>query len=203
MSKRILTFDIGIKNLSLIDITYQLDDKTFIVNKWDIIDISVTDDGYNINTKDFSMLSERLIEKLHELYFAVDVIDAIVIENQPVLKNPIMKSLQITLYTYFLYRKKINKEKITQIKFVNATNKLKPNFWITKSVLDELSSNIADKNKYTQRKKLSVQVANYFLTNFSDKIDKQEKWFEMFSKSKKKDDLGDTLLMSLHFCSAL
>ena len=45
----------------------------------------------------------------------------IVIENQPVLKNPTMKSIQIMLYSYFLIKNK----NIKIIKLLNASNKLK------------------------------------------------------------------------------
>ena len=47
--------------------------------------------------------------------------DHIIIENQPVLKNPTMKSIQIMLYSYFLLKNK----KMKSIQLVNACNKLK------------------------------------------------------------------------------
>ena len=52
-----------------------------------------------LNTKSFSILelSSILIKKLHEIKDIILNVDEVVIENQPVLKNPRMKSIQIIL----------------------------------------------------------------------------------------------------------
>ena len=52
----------------------------------------------------------------------------IIIENQPALKNPIMKSIQMIIFTYFNLRGKIDNNSIDKILFLSASNKLKVKF---------------------------------------------------------------------------
>ena len=47
-----------------------------------------------------------LIKKLDENKRLIDV-ENIFIENQPVLKNPTMKTIQIILYSYYLIKRKM------------------------------------------------------------------------------------------------
>ena len=56
-------------------------------------------------------------------------VDEILIENQPSLKNPNMKTIACILYSYFVMRGIIDKEKnkspIKFVKFISPSNKLK------------------------------------------------------------------------------
>jgi len=52
--------------------------------------------------------------------------DVICIENQPALKNPTMKTIQMLLYSYFLINGYTRDDsKIGNIEMINARNKLK------------------------------------------------------------------------------
>jgi len=80
--------------------------------------------------KNTTLIFENIPRKLHEKSQLLDV-DIVVIENQPSLKNPKMKSIQMILYSYFLILGKGigNWDKIggyiQSIDFCSASNKLK------------------------------------------------------------------------------
>ena len=103
--------------------------------------------------------------------------DRILIENQPVLKNPTIKSIQMILFSYFIRKNK-------NILNTNPTNKLRLNEKKTNSVLKEA------KNKYKAKKELSIEYAKIILK----KTDVDVSILRYFYNSKKKDDLADSLL---------
>jgi len=106
----------------------------------------------------------------------------IIIENQPVLKNPTMKSIQIMLYSYFLIKNK----NIKIIKLVNASNKLK--VYKGKIPIEDQEKITKIKDKYRRNKMSAILHCQLMLT---DQIILEE-----FNKHKKKDDLADAYLMT-------
>ena len=79
-----------------------------------------------VNTKSVSQL-DMTSEMIHKLRLLPDIlnIDIVVIENQPVLKNPTMKSIQMVLYSYFLINGYTSPESsISNIALFNAGRKL-------------------------------------------------------------------------------
>ena len=114
----------------------------------------------------------------------------IIIENQPVLKNPTMKSIQMMLYSYFLIKNK----NISNILLVNASNKLK----VYKGKLTEedkiLMNNIKD--KYKKNKNLSIIHTKYYLSE-------NKEFYDFFMNNKKKDDLADAYLMCKYFINKI
>lgn len=72
-------------------------------------------------------LALKMYSKMDKIPELVDV-DLVIIENQPVLKNPTMKTVGTLLYGYFPMRGIIDKtdgKVINEIRFFNASNKLK------------------------------------------------------------------------------
>lgn len=124
------------------------------------------------------------IESLHDSIrkFVIDRKDifsksqVIGLENQPVLKNPTMKTVQILLYATL---RDILAPAIPKMKLIHALKK----------VSDKESG---DKG-YADRKKASIDRANIFLNE--NKSDKKE----LFDKSLKKADLADSLCMCLDY----
>ena len=128
---RILSWDVGIHNLSYCIL--ERDDDTILedgkqnekidIKHWGIINLAEDP----IQKKNMTYIFENIPKKLDEKPELLDKIDIVCIENQPTLKNPTMKSVQMILYSYFLIRGKTdNKEyPIKQISFISATNKLK------------------------------------------------------------------------------
>lgn len=146
------------------------------------------------NKHEIDAISKKLIEELDKRKYLLEV-DTILIENQPAMKNPKMKSIQMILYTYFLIRGKIdnNKEFIKRLNFLMATNKLKiklDNEDTQKELEEQVNKKTSD--KYKRRKLLSIKYTEYLIANDN------EKWIKFFDKSKKKDDLADTFLMNIY-----
>jgi hypothetical protein len=133
--------------------------------------------------KDYSLnyIGRELFKKLDENPLFLKC-DNIIIENQPVLKNPTMKSVQIMLYSYFLIKNK----NINEILLINASNKLK----VYKGNLEIEDKNKIDsiKDKYRKNKTLAIIHCSYFIKNTI--------YYDFFMINKKKDDLADAYLMS-------
>lgn len=117
----------------------------------------------------------------------VDNLDYVLIENQPVLKNPKMKSIQMIIYSYFLF-KTTNSDKSFSVKLFNPSTKLQ--------IYDGPVITTGKKNKYANRKALSVEYTKYFLDKYED-----NEWVNIFNNSKKQDDLADAYLQALTFYS--
>ena len=109
----------------------------------------------------------------------------VIIENQPVLKNPTMKSVQMILYTFFLDHGIMDKKSlIDDVILFSARNKLK--------IYDGPAVECNIKNKYSRRKYLSVEYTKYFVKDM-------KKWVDFFNTHTKKDDLADSYLQGLYY----
>jgi hypothetical protein len=187
----LLSFDIGIKNLAYCILKYNTEDNSDItIIKWNIIPLL----DKNEKCKGFPLdeLTKRMYEQLNKEFYSYDI-DIVLLENQPVLKNPVMKSVQMILFSYFQYQKIMLNREIKLIKFINAGNKLKVgrNF-------NEINYNAeinAIKSKYTRNKKFAILYTNKILI---DRL-KDSKNNEYFNKHKKKDDLADAFLQAIYY----
>jgi len=172
---KIISWDIGIKNLAYCKLE---DDK---IIDWNTISLIGEDEKVKKIT--LNILTDRLITKFYNTLDLFDI-DYVLLENQPCLKNPIMKSLQMIIYTIYNIEK-YNNNRIKDILLINATNKLK--------VYTGPPIKIDVKSSYQKRKKLSIIHAQYFLKNSN-----QERILSNINK-KKIDDLCDTYLQGLYF----
>ena len=120
----------------------------------------------------------------------------ILFENQPVLKNPTMKSMQMFLYSYYLLRgMELDSNKLMDkhIQCYCASKKLDLIKFFPEEEqkrIEGLVSNV--KTGYQQNKQMSIHLVEYLLRG-------NKKWFSFFNNHKKKDDLADSLLMTLHY----
>ena len=218
---KILSFDVGIKNLSFC----LLNDG--VIEDWGILNIS-TDDvcehcsksgsrcdksvkyvcqgsfqvcSAHKKLKQYSdkkfkcvpkkknpMLDQgtKMVETLKNKENFVNV-DLVVIENQPALKNPTMKSIQMILYTYFLIEGVTNtNSSIESIELINARNKLKA--YTGPIVPCDI------KDKYKRTKFLGIQ---YCLSMIVES-EQADQWLNLYTTSKKKDDLADAYLQGMY-----
>ena len=138
-----------------------------------------------INTNyDLSKLSQTCITKLRSL--DLSNIKYVLIENQPALKNPTMKSIQMILYTFFIMEGVMDEDSsIEEIHMVNARNKLK--------VYKGEPINCDKKNKYDRNKYLSIEYTKKMIS------DEKEEFKVLFQGSKKKDDLADAYLQGIYW----
>lgn len=132
-------------------------------------------------------LGKRLVEVLdsHDLL----QVDAVLLENQPALKNPTMKSVQMMIYSYFLIKGISNESsQIETIEMINARNKLKAYQG------DPIECDIKD--KYKRTKYLGIKYCEKMIME-NQLIDSQ--FCELFKTSKKKDDLADAYLQAIYY----
>lgn len=194
----IIGWDIGIKNLAYCIFKFNEETEKITIVDWNIIDLRTETQIKNgkkcakICLKD---LSRALYENL-ENNKNFKKFDYIIIENQPVLKNPTMKSVQMILYSYFAF-KSVKVKEFKDLILMNASNKLKV---YTKKIENNETLNKINKikSKYTRNKKLSILHTELLLSEILEKK-KYEEWLEFFSSNKKKDDLADSFLMNLFF----
>lgn len=137
------------------------------------------------------VLSRLLFKKMEEYPQFLNATH-IVIENQPVLKNPTMKSIQMILYSYFI-SKETEIKKFENIALISASNKLK----VYKGPSNETIKNIANiKSKYTKNKKLAVEHCKLLLEEDKN----NENWSKFYDEYKsKRDDLADAYLMCRYY----
>lgn len=154
-----LSFDVGIKNLA-----YCVWDNENI-RQWDVVDIS----GKNIHET-----SKNIIMLLDELELGDEY--TVLIENQPVYKNPTMKTIQIVIYTYF---QMLEVHGVSKIKIVFCAASQKNKFLKSKGYV------VTD---YKSAKKSSIEYVKSLVT---------------LPDVKKKDDLCDAYLQILAYTNAL
>jgi len=125
----------------------------------------------------------------------------IFIENQPVLKNPIMKSISIALYTFFCLKKIINPKLIKSINFINATVKTKDIFITKINDILNIKSKIIQIKNYENRKNFTVDITNKFIykiTTTNIPHINNAIYASNYILNKKKDDFADTLIYVIY-----
>lgn len=132
----------------------------------------------------------KLINKLNELFNDNMNFDNVLLENQPSLKNPTMKSIQIIIYSYFLIKGySIIPKTINHIQMISATQKNKYCNEYCKN--NECIKKPQTKSSYNNAKKLAILVTQDLLIN--------DKYLEFFKEHKKKDDLADSYLQGRQY----
>lgn len=140
------------------------------------------------NKNQLLLIGKNIVEKLDKYNHFLNV-DHVLLENQPALKNPTMKSIQMIIYSYFLVKGITNnKSKIENLEMINARNKLKAYKG------PEIKCEIKD--KYKRTKFLGIEYCKIMI-NENDNI--QGKYIKLLEDSKKKDDLADAYLQGIYY----
>lgn len=181
----ILSFDVGIKHLA-----YCIIDTESRIVEWDILDLNPN----NIKKITIGTVTENALIILKNLFDQMDISD-VVIENQPVMKNPVMKSIQMIIYTFFMNLKINEKKTISQVKFISAVSKNK--YMDRFKDCDECKVEVF-RNRYDYNKKMSISVVKHLLKKNSD-----TELYDYFVAHKKKDDLADAYLQALLYKDTL
>jgi hypothetical protein len=164
---RLLSFDIGIYNMAYC--LAELGEPAKII-KWE--KICLKDKKEKI---DFNELVTRLIDTLETL-FDTEPLDFVLIENQPCIKAPTMKSLQMVIYTFFMIRR-------IHVKLVSAMNKLKVSL---------NKEHEKEKLTYAEKKKAAVRLTKAYIGDTGE-------WPSHFAKEKDSPDLSDAYLQMVWF----
>lgn len=173
---KILSIDVGIKNLSYC----YLDADSTRIKIMDWNNLCVTE--CNSKKMKLEQLTELVLLTLQENFNEDYEADIVLIENQPMLKNGMMKTISVIIYTFFNILK-MQFGNIEEVRFISATNKLK----CAKVETD------AVKSTYKDRKKLSIHVAKLYLEKISPE---RIVWFE---KQTKADDYSDCLNQAIFY----
>ena len=168
--------------------------------------VRVLDDFLKINRVknagkiDINQLGMALFQELDRIKSIITSPDCILLENQPVLKNPTMKSMQMFLYSYYLMRILEGNQAKGQsglgdkyIQCYTASKKLDLIKFFPVAEQSRINQVLAKvKNGYARNKKMSILMVEYMLKD-------NHKWLQFFKGHPKQDDLADSLLMTLHF----
>ena len=167
----VLSFDVGIRNLAYCLVEGEQGSPRVL--KWDVLDV---------HAKDIEAMSSKLVGVLYDL-FAEDDISQVLIENQPVMKNPTMKSVQMIIYSFFICTRELGMSSIGRVGLVPASCKNK----FCEKVLAEEAPDESPAS-YARNKRRAVQTTRKLVP---------EAWRAYFEAHKKKDDLADAFLQAL------
>ena len=166
-----------------------------------LVDKSLTSDIFLDATKakkathiNLTTIGTALYNKLDEKQHLLDV-SIVLLENQPVLTNPTMKSVQMLLYSYFIIRgiKERPNSPITEIKCYQASKKNELIKYLPEETQQTINERLDKlKNKYSKNKKSSIMITNHIIGDNS-------RWGEFYKNHTKQDDLADSLLMTMHY----
>ena len=178
---RVLSFDVGIKNLAYCIIDFDASKPVVegapfpecmreraAIDDWRVV--VVTDK----KRPTVAEISDGVFTRLDEIGARPDVV---LIENQPCIRNPVMKTVQVMIYSYYVCaaraRARDDANEGTQVHFVNAGLKL-TGLCASRGTL------------YKDRKRIAVQAAASYMAGHE-------------SAAKKRDDLADCLLQGLQW----
>ncbi len=102
-------------------------------------------------------------------------VDMVLIENQPGLKNPEMSSISCYLFQYFAIRGCIDDKKISEVKYISASNKIKAKEHHIKLLKEKITE---DCKIVRSVKKLLIK---HHKLNIRSDIDKIEKMLEKYN----------------------
>lgn len=149
--------------------------------------------GQNCSQQPVQTLVTELVKKLDEHPEFLNV-NTVLIENQPSLINPVMKSIASSLYAYFVMRGIIDKKenKIELVKYVSPSNKLK----IEKSTTEKsLNEGKTKRDVYDITKGLGrIYCRNLISTDECKLLDKLNE-----ANNGKEDDLCDSFLQGFQY----
>lgn len=145
----------------------------------------------NASKAPIEIIKYNLINALDKKQF--NNIDYVLIENQPGMKNPKMKAIADTLYSWFLIRGIVDKDinNLKHIFYLSPSNKLKID---DKDINKEIDALKDKSKKYKFTKQTAVIYTQKILNENND-----AEWSNFLENSNKKDDLCDSYLQGLYF----
>jgi hypothetical protein len=219
---KVVSFDVGIKNLAYSILSYD-EDKIEVSpssdKKQTVLSKTTIQEWHKIDLEsskyDLERITKNLLEVLDNIaYHEIEDIHHdkvhVVIENQPALKSPTMKSIQIVIYSYFNTIAKYNSLDM-KIRLISAKSKLKyidsfkefADYMNKKAEEFDITSSKKripkEKQGYAKNKDDSVQFSKWLLEN----VMKDTYHLNELENLKKKDDVCDSLLQGLYYLTSL
>lgn len=185
---KVLSFDVGVKNLAYCLLDYDaatpLVDGAAFPDSWRdraaVVDWQVVV-ATAAKRPSVAETTDGVYARLDEIHEAHGLPDIVLIESQPCMRNPTMKSVQMMLYCYYVMRARLSASPSVpgppcRVSFVNAQLKL---------------TGLCAAKDYRARKRASVDAAAAWLADRS--------LVSQALATKKKDDLADSLLQALQW----
>lgn len=191
---RMLSFDVGIKNLAYCVLEVTAEVPLYIV-EWNTINLfEDVSEPTNVKKITIEEIATRLLSMLQVL-FTDHTYDYVLIENQPVQKNPTMKSVQMMIYSFFMLQR-LSLDSLCEVRFINAGNKVK----LLRNLPEtpEISELKKIATPYKRNKKLAVVIARYYLAGME-----QPTMTEKLRQTSKQDDLCDSFLQAVYFVETI
>ena len=191
-----VSFDIGVKNLAVCIIR-----RTEILEILDWRIIALASSKKEI--KGIDDISERIYIEMDNIIgglknMDINMIDYVLIENQPSNLNGIMKTIQHIIYGYFSLIKYWDKE-VSNVVLVNASLKTKNHTYVIN--MEANAAKVAGearnkkgfrRDKYKNNKMLSIELCREYISD-------DEELQKIFNENKKKDDLSDACLQAVSY----
>ena len=191
-----ISFDIGVKNLAVCILR-----RTEILEILDWRIIALASSKKEI--KGIDDISERIYIEMDNIIgglknMDINIIDYVLIENQPSNLNGIMKTIQHIIYGYFSLIKYWDKE-VGNVVLVNASLKTKNHTYVinmeanaAKVAGDARNKKGFRRDKYKNNKMLSIELCREYISD-------DEELQKIFGENKKKDDLSDACLQAVSY----
>jgi hypothetical protein len=191
-----ISFDIGVKNLAVCILR-----RTEILEILDWRIIALASSKKEI--KGIDDISERIYIEMDNIIgglknMDINIIDYVLIENQPSNLNGIMKTIQHIIYGYFSLIKYWDKE-VGNVVLVNASLKTKNHTYVinmeanaAKVAGDARNKKGFRRDKYKNNKMLSIELCREYISD-------DEELQKIFNENKKKDDLSDACLQAVSY----
>jgi hypothetical protein len=155
----------------------------------------------NSNYKSINNLAINLFNKLDNLKNDFLIVNEVLIENQPSLINPTMKTISTLLYSYFFIRgiidKNITNSNIKNVLFISPQNKLKINKENTDNTFNNFKNNTDIENK-TKRQEYVI-TKNLGKKYCKKLIENNDNYNKILNSYKKNDDLCDSFLQGFYY----
>lgn len=135
----------------------------------------------NCNKIPVLTLATTLCKKLNDCPNML-LVDEVIIENQPTLKNPTMKNIASYVFMYFIVKG------VSNVRNYCPSNKLK----IGSNDISENKIKDSERKIYVLTKTLGKKYCECLIKEFPKQL-------EFFNSHKKKDDLADCLIQGFHY----
>lgn len=182
----VLSIDVGIRNLAFCE--FDLAPLACRIVRWEVVDV------IDKAKSTFDELSDALIRVLDDRFCGCeDVIDHVIIENQPVTMNPKIKSIAVMIYTFFRCMN-LCTGNAPCVRFISAQRKLHT----LRHVPDDICLAPSASMPYAEKKRLAQVLCRHYLDTVMD-ISTRDQWSPILNGAKKKDDLCDSFLQGVAF----
>ena len=203
---RVLSFDIGIRHLAFAEVECDTNAAVNVsscaepkqhwlkLHRWEVIDLGPGLKGASVPGAVVCALEARF------LWVDTARLDAVLIENQPAFKNPVMKSVQVAVHTFFAMLKHCMPDMVGEIRLMSATRKTLVSVAPTPPPLADAPSPASAgaptaSTIYRDRKAAAVRLCAHYVRD----VLRDDIHATTLQDSKKRDDLSDCFMQAMCF----